>query len=378
MSDVPFFDLSAVQASLKTELEDAAKAIIAGGWYILGRRVETFENAFAAYCGAKHAVGVASGLDALILILRAWKEQGRLKEGDGVLVAANTFVASIIAITEAGLKPILVEPDAGTYNLSADGLRSALPQNPKAVIAVHLYGQLCPMQELRDICDETGMLLLEDSAQAHGATLDGRPAGSFGDAAAFSFYPSKNLGALGDGGAIVTNDDALAKLVRALRNYGSERKYYHSQTGLNSRLDEIQAAFLSVKLPHLDEQNARRRVIAKRYRDEIGNAHITLPQVLAEEESHVWHLFVVRTAQREALASHLAASGIQTAVHYPVAPHRQQCYRDLLSDNSLPLTEAIHEEVLSLPMSPVLEDWQVTKVIDAVNSFASAAKSVAA
>ncbi len=369
MNEVPFLDLSAINAGLEEELAAAAKDVISSGWFILGEKLEEFENTFANYCGTKHAIGVASGLDALILTLRAWKEQRLLKNGDGVVVAANTYIASILAITELGLRPILVEPDARSYNLSLDGLKAALEAKPKAVISVHLYGQLCPMVEMRAFCDEHGLLLLEDSAQAHGASTKGKRAGSFGDAAAFSFYPSKNLGALGDGGAITTDSDELAKLLRALRNYGSEKKYFNNQTGLNSRLDEMQAALLSVKLPHLDEQNARRREIARRYRREIVNPVILLPEVLAEEESHVWHLFVVRTTDRDALALHLKTNGIGSAIHYPVAPHRQVCYRETLGRLSLPLTEAIHEEVLSLPMSPVLNDGDVIRVIDAVNSY---------
>ncbi len=369
MNEVPFFDLSLAQAELNAELEAAAKRVISSGWYILGKELERFEAEFAEYCGVDHCIGVASGLDALILTLRAWKEQGRLNQGDGVVVAANTFVASVIAITEVGLRPILVEPDPDTFNLSADGLKAALNEQPKAVIAVHLYGQLCPMQEIRVICQENNLLLLEDSAQAHGAILDGKRAGSFGDVAAFSFYPAKNLGALGDGGGIVTNNADLAKLLRAMRNYGSEKKYYHQQTGLNSRLDEMQAAMLGVKLPHLDADNARRRQIAGFYLRNISNPAIVLPKVLDGDESHVWHLFVVRTKQRDALAKHLSDAGINTAIHYPVAPHRQQCYQDLLGHLNLPVTEALHSDVLSLPMSPVLTEDQAQRVVDAVNSF---------
>ena len=369
MKDVPFFDLSTAQAGQVAELEQAAKAVIGSGWYILGKQLETFEAAFAEYCGTRHVIGVATGLDALILTLRAWKKQGRLKEGDGVVVAANTFIATIMAIVETGLVPVLVEPDSRSCNLSPEGLLSVLPQQPKAVIAVHLYGQLCPLPELRAICDEHDLLLLEDAAQAHGATLGGRKAGSFGHAAAFSFYPTKNLGALGDGGGIATDDDELASLLRSLRNYGSAKKYIHDDIGLNSRLDEMQAAFLSVKLPYLDAQNEVRRGIAARYMAAIDNPGITLPQVLAEPESHVWHLFVVHCPNRDALAAHLADYGIRTAIHYPVAPHRQECYRGFLSHLELPLTERLHEEALSLPMSPALADEEIERVIAAVNAF---------
>jgi dTDP-4-amino-4,6-dideoxygalactose transaminase len=369
VTTIPFFDLATAQQPFKSELEDAAKAVIAGGWYINGRYLADFETAFADYCGTSHCIGVASGLDALFLTLRAWKVQGRLREGDGIVVAANTFVATIMAIIENGLKPILVEPDPQTCNLSPEGLSAALTQQPKAVIPVHLYGQLCPMPELREICDRNGLLLLEDSAQAHGATIGGRKAGSFGHAAAFSFYPAKNLGALGDGGAITTDDEELAALLRGLRNYGSEQKYVHRYQGLNSRLDDIQAAFLSVKLPYLDGQNVERRSVANRYLAGIDNPAITLPTVLAEPESHVWHLFVVHCARRDELAQHLGARGIQTAIHYPIAPHRQECYGEVLKGHDLPITEQLHEEALSLPMSPALTSEQVEAVIAAVNDF---------
>jgi dTDP-4-amino-4,6-dideoxygalactose transaminase len=369
MNSIPFYDLSAVHAAMEGDLKRVAGATISSGWFILGRELEEFERAFASYNDVRHVVGVASGLDALILTLRAWKQQGRLQDGDGVVVAANTYIASILAITENGLKPILVEPDQSTYNLSEQGLLSALAQSPKAVMAVHLYGQLGPMPEIRQICDDNSLLLLEDCAQSHGATLNARRAGSFGHAAGFSFYPTKNLGALGDAGAIVTDDDDLAKLLRSLRNYGSEVKYYNDQLGLNSRLDEIQAAFLRAKLPYLDQQNAARRRIATRYLAEIRNPSVTLPKVRAQSESHVWHLFVVRCKQREALVAHLSAKGVHTAIHYPVPPHLQQCYRGSLSHPDLPLTEALHEEVLSLPMSPVLTEDQVGQVIAAINSF---------
>lgn len=369
MTTIPFFDLSTAQQPFKSELEEAAKAVIAGGWYINGKHLAGFEAAFADYCGIGHCIGVASGLDALILTLRAWKVQGRLREGDGIVVAANTFIATIMAIIENGLKPILVEPDPKTCNLSPEGLSSALSQQPKAVIAVHLYGQLCPMLELREICDSNGLLLLEDSAQAHGATIAGRKAGSFGHAAAFSFYPAKNLGALGDGGAITTDDKELATLLYGLRNYGSEQKYVHRYQGLNSRLDDLQAAFLSVKLPYLDGQNVERRNVADRYLTGITNPAITLPTVLAEPESHVWHLFVVHCARRDALAQHLAGHGIQTAIHYPIAPHRQECYSEVFKGYDLPITERMHAEALSLPMSQALTREQVETVIAAVNAF---------
>ncbi len=330
------------------------------------------KSEFSRYTGATHTIGLASGLDALVLTLRAWKAQGRLKDGDGVVVAANAYIACILAITENRLRPILVEPDPLTFNLSEAGLRSALSQKPKAVMAVHLYGQLCPMPELLALCEDEGLLLLEDCAQAHGALLGSQQAGTFGHAAGFSFYPTKNLGALGDGGAVITTDDDLAKLLRSLRNYGSERKYVNIHQGINSRLDEMQAAFLRVKLPQLDEQNAARRHIATRYLNEIRNPAIVLPTLRAEEKSHVWHLFVIRSEARNRLALHLQECGVQTAIHYPVPPHRQECYHEDLKGHVLPLTEALHDEVLSLPMSPALTDAQVEQVIEAANAFDAA------
>jgi dTDP-4-amino-4,6-dideoxygalactose transaminase len=366
--NVPFLSLADIHRPISAELAAAASRVIESGWYVLGTEVEAFESEFAAYVGARHAIGVANGLDALILSLRAWKLQGRLQDGDGVVVPANTYIASVLAISENGLRPILVEPDPVTYNLSLAGVEAALAQGAKAVMAVHLYGQAVPMVEIAELCRQKGLLLIEDCAQAHGARLDGRQVGTFGDAAGFSFYPGKNLGALGDGGAITTNDDDLAAQLRALRNYGSERKYHNMFRGVNSRLDEIQAAMLRVKLPRLDADNARRREISQRYRAGIRHSDVSLPQVAGAEDSHVWHLFVVRTARRDALAQHLAAQGVQTMVHYPIPPHRQQCYAEL-ADLSFPFTEALHEQVLSLPMSPALDDAQVQWVIDAVNAF---------
>jgi dTDP-4-amino-4,6-dideoxygalactose transaminase len=270
---------------------------------------------------------------------------------------------------ENGLRPILVEPDPRTCNLSVDGVIASLAMKPKALIAVHLYGQLCPMPDLSLICNENNLLLLEDSAQAHGAKLEGKRAGSFGHAAAFSFYPTKNLGALGDGGAVTTDDPELAILLKSLRNYGSERKYANTHQGLNSRLDEIQAAFLHAKLPFLDRQNAARRDIAARYLAEIANQAVKLPTLRAARESHVWHLFVVHCESRDDLARHLLAKGVQTAIHYPIPPHRQDCYRNLLGQESLPITEKLHDECLSLPMSPVMTGAEVEQVVQAINSF---------
>ena len=369
MIKVPFLSLADVNRPIAAELAATATRVIESGWFVLGQEVEAFEQEFASYVGTDHAIGVANGLDALILILRGMKSQGRLHDGDGVVVAGNAFIACILAITENGLKPILVEPDPLTFNISVDGIQSALAAKPKAVMVVHLYGQAAPMPEITDLCRTHNLLLVEDCAQAHGASVDGRRIGAFGNAAAFSFYPSKNLGALGDGGAITTNDNHLADRLRLLRNYGSEKKYQNPFQGINSRLDEIQAALLRIKLPRLDQDNAARRSVATRYHEGILNSGIMLPHVQSCEERHVWHLFVVRCRHRAALADHLLARGLQTAIHYPIPPHRQACYRSEMADISLPLTEAIHDEVLSLPISPALNADQVQWVIDSVNAF---------
>lgn len=366
---IPFLDLQAVNRQYRDELAQACARVIDSGRYITGGELEHFEQQFAGYCGTRHAIGVANGLDALILVLRAWKEQGRLKTGDKIIVPANTYIASILAITENGLTPVLTEPDPATCNLSADGIKQALAQHPeaKAVLAVHLYGQLAPMPEIMRLAAGHGLLVLEDAAQAHGAELDGKRAGAWGHAAGFSFYPGKNLGALGDAGAVTTDDPELAGLLKALRNYGSHEKYRNLVQGVNSRLDEIQAAMLSVKLKYLPQETAARRAVAQRYLAEIRHPAVTLPYPAAPE-AHVWHLFVIRCRQRAALQQHLAGHGIQTLIHYPIAPHRQQCYPQFQALR-LPLTERIHDEVLSLPVSPVMNGDDVSAVIAAVNAF---------
>lgn len=367
LMDIPFLSLKDVNARYADELKAAAARVIDSGWYVLGNEVAAFEREFAAYCGASHAVGVGNGLDALSLILRGYKELGVIEEGDEVIVPGNTFIASFLAITENRLVPVPLEPDPATFNLDPAGVEAAIGPRTRAIMAVHLYGQLADMSALTGLARRHKLLLIEDAAQAHGATSDGRKAGAFGDAAAFSFFPAKNLGALGDGGAVVTGDTALAQRIAALRNYGSDVKYRHLFRGLNSRLDEIQAAMLRVKLKYLDEDIAWRRRVARRYRECIRHAHIQLPAV-AREEQHVWHLFVVRCAHRDALLRHLRAHGIQTQVHYPVPPHRQPAYAGL-RDSHLPLTERLHDEVLSLPMGPTLSEDAVDRVIEACRAF---------
>jgi dTDP-4-amino-4,6-dideoxygalactose transaminase len=365
--DVPFLSLKDVNARYADELKAAAARVIDSGWYVLGGELTAFEHKFAAYCGARHAVGVGTGLDALSLILRGYKELGAIEEGDEVIVPGNTFIASFLAITENRLVPVPVEPDPATFNMDSACVEAAIGPRTRAIMAVHLYGQLADMPALAALAQRHNLLLIEDAAQAHGAICDGRKAGALGDAAAFSFFPAKNLGALGDGGAVVTDDALLAERITALRNYGSAMKYHHQFLGLNSRLDEIQAAMLRVKLKHLDEDIAWRRRAARRYREGISHPRIQLPYA-AREEQHVWHLFVVRCSRRDALQQHLQARGIQSQVHYPVPPHQQPAYA-ALRETHLPLTERLHDEVLSLPMGPTLSDDAVDRVIEACQAF---------
>jgi len=368
--NVPFLELKAINARNADELKAAAARVIDSGWYVLGEEVKAFEAEFAAWTGSPHCVGTSDGLSALILALRGWKELGLLKDGDAVAVPANTYIASILAITENRLRPVLVEPDEDTFNLGAAKLSAALTPEVKAVLAVHLYGQLADMPAIAQLCRERGLLLLEDAAQAHGAQICGVKAGAWGDAAAFSFYPGKNLGALGDAGALTCKDAKLAEMVRALRNYGSHEKYKNLVQGPNDRLDELQAALLRVKLKYIDADNVRRREISARYRREIKNPAVRLPSVRAVEDSHVWHLFVVRVADRAAFQQRLLERGVHTSIHYPIAPHHQQAYAEELGDLQLPLTEAIHREVVSLPISPVMSDEQAASVILACNDLA--------
>ncbi|MCD6025405.1 MAG: aminotransferase [Fibrobacteria bacterium] len=367
--NVPFLDLRAIHARREARLMEAIRGVVRGGRYVLGPQVEAFEREFAAYCGTRHCIGVANGLDALTLIFEGYREMGQLSPGDEVIVPANTYIASILAVSRAGLTPVLVEPHPASLNLDPEQVSAKITQRTRAILAVHLYGTVTDMTPLRALAKAHGLKVVEDAAQAHGAAWRGTRAGALGDAAGFSFYPSKNLGALGDGGAVTTDDDRLAETIRALRNYGSSAKNENRFKGLNSRLDELQAAVLGVGLEYLEEDNARRRAIARRYLAEIGNPSVTLPAAVADRES-AWHLFVLRAPDREALGRHLAGQGIETAVHYPIPPHKQEAYREWNS-LSFPLTEAIHREVLSLPMGPHLSDAQVDRVIAAVNGYPS-------
>jgi dTDP-4-amino-4,6-dideoxygalactose transaminase len=366
-SSVPFLDVRAINARHAHELKEAAARVIDSGWYVLGQEVEAFEREFAQWCGLPHAVGVGNGLDALSLILRAYTSLGRLAEGDEVIVPGNTFIASFLAITQSGLVPVAVEPDAATFNLDPALVEAAIGPRTRAIMPVHLYGQLADMDALLAIARRHDLLVIEDAAQAHGASLAGRRAGAFGDAAAFSFFPAKNLGALGDGGGVVTADAALAERVAALRNYGSLEKYRHLYQGVNSRLDEMQAAMLRVKLKYVDADVDRRRDIARRYLEAIRHPDIALPSCRSDE-SHAWHLFVVRSPHRDALQAHLSAEGVHSQIHYPVPPHRQPAYAGA-ADVSLPLTDRLHDEVLSLPMGPTLDDEAVRRIIAACMSF---------
>ena len=366
----PFLDLQSINAQYRAELIEACTRVIDSGWYISGNELSQFEQEFATYCGSAHCIGVANGLDALILTLRAWLELGRLQPGDEIIVPANTYIASILAISANGLTPVLVEPDAASFNLSPANARAAITAKTRAILPVHLYGQLADMPAIMALAREHGLLVLEDAAQAHGAAIAGKRAGSWGDAAGFSFYPGKNLGALGDAGAITTQDAELAQTLHALRNYGSHEKYKNLFKGVNSRLDAIQAAMLRVKLSKLELEMQHRRSIAAIYLQNIHHPAVQLPQV-ASPEQHVWHLFVIRTGQRTALQQHLAAQGIQTLIHYPIPPHQQQAYAEW-NAQSYPLTEAMHQEVLSLPMGPTLSEGEALQVAAAVNGFNAA------
>ena len=369
---IPFLDLKAINAQYRDELVEATTRGIDSGWYIGGSELATFEEEFASYCGVKHAIGVANGLDALILTLRAWKELGKLKDGDEVIVPSNTYIASILAISANNLTPVLVEPNLSTYNLCPKKTEQAITPKTRVILPVHLYGQIADMPAIIEIAKKHDLLVLEDSAQAHGASIDGKRVGNWGNASGFSFYPGKNLGALGDAGAITTNDEKLAKMLRALRNYGSHEKYKNLFHGVNSRLDEMQAAMLSVKLKHLNVEIKRRRKIASAYLKGIRNELITLPVREGEGvnnfEQHVWHVFVIRSEQRDALQKHLAEQDIQTLIHYPIPPHKQQAYKEL-GDLNYPVSELIHEQILSLPIGPTITMREVKIIIEACNNF---------
>ena len=365
---IKFLDLQKINLAYQEEIEQRMLATFRSGWYLLGNEVKNFEENFNRYIGTENSIGVANGLDALRLIFRAYIELGMMQKGDEVLVPANTYIASILAITDNGLVPVLVEPDLDTYNIDISKIEEKITPKTKSILIVHLYGQIVFSGELENLAKKHNLKIVEDNAQAIGAAWNGIKAGNLGDAAGFSFYPGKNLGALGDAGAVTCKDKTLAQTIRALANYGSSQKYVNVYQGLNSRLDEIHAAVLDVKLKYIDAENDRRREIAERYSREINNDKIVLPILPKENASHVWHLFVIRTSERQKLQEHLSESGVQTLIHYPIPPHKQEAYKEM---NTLhfPITEQIHDQVLSLPISPVMTEDEVIKVIESVNSF---------
>lgn len=364
---IPFLNLKEINRKYRSELIEEFAKFLDSGWYILGDRVKQFETEFADFCQVKHCIGVANGLDALVLIIRAYKELGRLKDGDEVIVPANTYIASILAITENGLTPVLVEPDLAMYILDENKIEASVTFKTKAILAVHLYGQLCNMTSINAIAKKYDLIVIEDSAQSHGASQNGKKSGNLGDASGFSFYPGKNLGALGDAGAITTNDDELASILNILRNYGSEKKYFNQLQGVNSRLDELQAGLLSVKLKYLTEETEVRRQIAIAYLEGINNPNLILPKVL-DSNAHVWHLFVVRTSNRDKLQQFLIEKGVQTVIHYPIPPHKQNAYK-FWNNLSFPITENIHETILSLPIDISMSIEDVHFVIRACNEY---------
>ncbi|GGD40689.1 aminotransferase [Malaciobacter pacificus] len=364
---IPFLDLKSLNAQYRNELIEACTKVIDSGWYVQGNECNEFEKEFAQYCGTKYAVGVANGLDALILILRAYKELGFINNGDEVIVPSNTYIASILAISQNDLVPVLVEPDLNTYLIDSNKIEEKITSKTKAIMPVHLYGQTCDMDKINEIAKKYNLKVIEDSAQAHGAYYKDKRAGNLGDASGFSFYPGKNLGALGDGGAVTTNDEELSDIIRALGNYGSHKKYENLYKGVNSRLDEIQSAMLNVKLRYLDNEIEKRREIANYYLNNIKNDKLILPNV-RKDDNHVWHLFVIRTDKRDELQKYLLDNNIQTLIHYPIAPHKQDAYKEWCNDKYL-VSEQIHKEVLSLPISGVQNLEQTEKLVEVINNY---------
>lgn len=365
---IKFLDLQKINLQYQEEIEARLLETFRSGWYLLGSHVKSFEENLAQYIGSPNTIGVANGLDALRLIFKAWLELGQLKVGDEVIVPANTYIASLLAITDNRLKPVFAEPAIGNYTLDISKIEALITPKTKAIMVVHLYGQTCWSEELEALAKKYDLKIIEDNAQAIGAEWNGIKTGNLGDAAGFSFYPGKNLGALGDGGAVICKDALLAKTIRTLANYGSIEKYINKYQGLNSRLDEMQAAVLDVKLKYIDADNKKRRMIAQKYISSITNSKITLPNLPEEPGAHVWHLFVIRTAQRAKLQQYLQQHEVQTLIHYPVPPHKQKAYK-YYNHLSFPITEKIHEEVLSLPISPVMEMEEVERVISVLNKF---------
>lgn len=364
---IKFLELQKITQKYSDELHDAVKRVVDSGWYLQGKENEAFEADYSAYIGVKHTIGVANGLDALIWIFQAYIEMGVMQPGDEVIVPANTYIASILAISENGLVPVLVEPDIMTYQIDDSQIEAKITEKTKAILIVHLYGQCAYTDKIGKICEKYCLKLIEDNAQAHGCLFRNRKTGSLGDAAGHSFYPGKNLGALGDAGAVTTNDDELAKIVRAVANYGSTKKYVFQYLGRNSRLDEIQAAVLDVKLKYLDNDVAIRREVARYYLEHIINPKIVLPAI-NDWNAHVFHIFPIRCKQRDELQQYLSNRGIQTIIHYPIPPHKQACY-SAWNHCSYPITEQIHHEELSLPMSPVLTKEEIEEIVTVLNEF---------
>lgn len=364
---ITFLDLKGLNTQYRAELIESCTRVIDSGWYIQGNECKEFEKEFAWYCETKYAIGVANGLDALILILRAYKELGFMEDGDEVIVPSNTYIASILAISQNNLVPVLVEPDVNTYLIDPLKIEEKITSKTKAILLVHLYGQTCEMDKINEIAKRYNLKVIEDSAQSHGAYYKDKRSGNLGDASGFSFYPGKNLGALGDGGAVTTNDEELANTIKALGNYGSYKKYENIYKGINSRLDEMQAAMLRVKLKYLDKEVEKRREIANYYLQNIKNDSVVLPTVRAED-NHVWHLFVIRTNKRDKLQKFFSDNRVQTLIHYPIPPHKQKAYQSWNND-SYPITERIHEQVLSLPISPVMKHKDIEKIVEILNKW---------
>ena len=369
---IEFLNLKEITRRDKEDLLHSFENALDSGWFILGDHVKRFEKEFAEFCGVKNCIGVANGLDALILVLEGYKELGLMKVGDEVIVPSNTYIASILAVSKAGLKPVLVEPNLHTYLLDENLIEQKITSKTKAILPVHLYGRLCNMDAINAIAKKYNLKVIEDCAQSHGASLNDIKCGNQGDAAGFSFYPGKNLGALGDAGSVTTNDDELAEAIIALRNYGSHKKYENIYQGVNSRLDEIQAAFLSVKLKKLDQDNSIRREIAQYYINNIKNNLIVLPYSkqtnIADLYSNVWHVFPVRVQNRDKFQNYLSGKGIQTVIHYPVPPHKQPAYSEWNTEK-YPISEKIHKEIISLPISPVMKPEEMEFVCKVVNSY---------
>ena len=364
---IKFLDLYKINSQYEQELKDAASRVIDSGWYLMGKELDVFETNYAQFCNVQHCLGVANGLDALRLIFKAYIEMGVMKKGDEIIVPANTYIASVLAISDNDLIPVFVEPNLETYNLDANKVEAAITQKTKAILTVHLYGQNYIDDQMLEICSSHNLKLIEDAAQSHGAEWNGKISGGIGDAAGHSFYPGKNLGALGDAGAVTTNDKDLARTISALRNYGSEKKYENIYKGLNSRLDEIQAAFLSVKLKYIQKDIEARRKVANYYLENIKNPAYIFPKV-NNKDGHVWHLFVIRNSNREKLQSYLLENGIQTLIHYPIPPHKQLAYKKY-NNLSFPITEKIHRQVLSLPLSGVIESFEIKQIVKILNDY---------